>query len=77
MKVAVYGTLRKGGTLSSNMESINAKYLGTYNLKDHAMYNLGWFPAIVSSEGDEVIVESYEIDKAGLNRLDGIEGYPT
>lgn len=76
MKVAVYGTLKKGGRLHMHMQSIEASFIEDAVLKDHQMYNLGWFPAIIEKEGSKINVEVYDVDENGLRRLDGIEGYP-
>ena len=76
MKVLVYGTLKQGGRLYPHMQSINAEFKEEVELKDHAMFNLGWFPTIIESPGDSIKGEVYEIDENGLRILDGVEGYP-
>lgn len=76
MKVVVYGTLKKDGKLHHNMERINAIFVKEAILKDHEMYNLGWFPAIIEAKGSNVKVEVYEIEEDKLDVLDFIEGYP-
>jgi gamma-glutamylcyclotransferase (GGCT)/AIG2-like uncharacterized protein YtfP len=72
MKVAVYGTLRKG--FSNNRLLNDSDYLGTDILTGFEMYSLGAFPAIKSGNG-EIEVEVYEINPHTLNALDMLEGY--
>lgn len=78
MKVAVYGSLRKGmGNHKYHLG--DAKYLGTEQTSEKfKMFSLGGFPAVVPDcRGYPVTVEVYEIDEAyHLPRLDRLEGYP-
>lgn len=75
-RVAVYGTLKKGGALHGNMEAINAKFIKEATIKNQGMYNVGWYPAVIDEEGKTIKVEVYEVDDYGLSILDGVEGYP-
>lgn len=74
--VAVYGSLRKG--MGNNRLLANQTFLTqTRTAEKYAMYSLGGFPKI-SLEGAKVspiVVELYEVDEAGLARLDQLEGY--
>ena len=76
MKVAVYGTLKKGGRLSNAMS--NVEFLGAETLSHFQMFNLGWFPGIKRSRNfmDTIKVEVYETNEDHLARLDVIEGVP-
>ena len=77
MKVAVYGTLKRGGRLHTNMELIKAKFIEEVEIDGFEMFHLGGYPAIVEKKGESVQAEVFEIDDAGLSRLDRVEGYPT
>ena len=76
MKVAVYGTLKKGrgnhGLLSTS------QFLGDGLIHGYDMYSVhGGFPCIVPSKSGEGIckVEVYEVNEETLARLDMLEGY--
>lgn len=74
MKVFVYGTLKRGGVLHSNIK--HCKYLGVDKIHNFAMFKLGWFPAVVPTiDARECVYgEIYEVDKTVLDKLDAIEG---
>lgn len=77
MRIAVYGTLKKG--FHANNLLTNSKYLGTFTQElPYAMYDLGAFPALTPSEKKyEITFEIYEIDNKTLEELDRYEGYPS
>lgn len=74
--VAVYGSLRKG--MGNHRLLANQTFLSeTKTVEKYAMYSLGGFPKI-ALEGprvSQIVVELYEVDEAGLARLDMLEGY--
>lgn len=76
-KVAVYGTLKRGGALHNYMNAIGAKFIKEATIMDHAMYNVGWYPAVITHLGTQIHVEVYEINAEGLSILDQVEGYPS
>jgi gamma-glutamylcyclotransferase (GGCT)/AIG2-like uncharacterized protein YtfP len=76
MRVAVYGTLKRGGRLHGNMEAIKAKFIEEVDLKGFEMYHLGGYPAIIEKKDGVIKAEVFEIDEIGLSRLDRVEGYP-
>lgn len=70
--VFVYGTLMKGQQAYDFLGS--GEFLGTYLLKDHAMYDLGAFPGIVSTKGRNVVGEVFRVPSDVLKKLDKYEG---
>lgn len=72
MKVAVYGTLRRG--FGNNRLLHDSDYLGTEELTGFEMYSLGAFPAVKAGNG-KIEVEVYEIQDRTLQALDILEGY--
>ncbi len=73
MKIAVYGTLRKG---QSNHYCLgDSKLLGTCYLEGFSMVSLGYFPAIDYDPKGKVVVEVYEADKEAEARCNRLEGY--
>ena len=74
---AVYGSLRRGlgnhRLLKSN-KLVGVQELDGFTLWDYAP---GSFPAITEGGDSKITVELYEVDAAGLKRLDGLEGYPS
>lgn len=72
--VFVYGTLVRGGRLSSHMAM--EQYVGDYKLTGYAMYKIRgqWYPGIVPKSGSEVIGEVYEADEYLMSVLDSVEG---
>ena len=72
--VAVYGTLRYGGSANGLMEG--CKYLGRGVLTG-SLYNLGPFPGYKEKTSGYVIVDLYRLPSSGgkLESLDKYEGY--
>jgi gamma-glutamylcyclotransferase (GGCT)/AIG2-like uncharacterized protein YtfP len=79
IRVFVYGTLKQG---HGNHRALkNARYLGRCYVEGHLrLIDLGWYPALVKSDGTEkrrVYGEVYRIDTDTLAALDCIEGHPS
>ena len=80
IRVAVYGTLRKGE--SRNGVLSKSKFLGEGILPYYLpMFDLGPYPAVVqivgfNTKSKQTKVEVYEIDEDTLTILDRIEGHP-
>ena len=70
--VFVYGTLMRGERAHSYLDK--AEYSGEYLLRDHEMYDLGRYPAIVPAEGGVVYGEVYRIARDMLVDMDSYEG---
>jgi gamma-glutamylaminecyclotransferase len=78
MNVFVYGSLKRGFHNHSVLDG--AKFAGEATLNPkYTMYSLGGYPAIVpdGKHPSQIIGELYEVDNAGLARLDMLEGYPS
>lgn len=76
LSVAVYGTLRKG---EGNHDLLSkSSYKGTYGLSGpFRMIDLGFFPAVMKSEGKgHITVEVYEVGETEMRSLDYLEGHP-
>ena len=69
--VFVYGTLMRGQRAHHFLEG--SPLLGTWLLRNYAMYNLGRYPGIVEKDGHSVIGEVYEVSRALLERMDEYE----
>ena len=69
--VFVYGTLMSGQRAHSFLGG--SPLLGTWQLKDYAMYDLGRYPGIVEKNGHHVFGEVYEIPMALLASMDEYE----
>ena len=67
----VYGTLMSGRSAAHMLEGKVCR--GTYLLREHAMYDLGWYPGVVRQNGEAVVGEVYEIEEDDFNRLDEYE----
>ena len=80
IKVAVYGSLRKG--LGNHVVLSGADYLGESTVTFPAnMRSYGAFPYVHTKNNIEKVVkpikvELYAVDEEGLQRLDCLEGYP-
>lgn len=77
MKVAVYGTLRKGFGNHRILEGLLPLREGFVSVP-FRMVSLGGFPGLIpASEHHQVYLEIYDIgdDTERLRRLDGLEGY--
>jgi len=73
MKLFVYGTLVKGGTLSNHMQGCS--YLGDCTLKDHALYMVcDWYPGLVEEAGQITLGELYEVPDEKIGHIDAVEG---
>ena len=77
-KVFVYGTLKVGGHFADDFDEFRVKSTPAA-LKGHALFNLGWFPTVVSSitKGSEVHGELHEYKHPDvvMRAFDRIEGY--
>lgn len=72
MRVAVYGSLKKG--LHNHMLLRNAELVGEDILRGWDMYSLGGFPGVKQGEG-AICVEVYDVNEEELQDLDYLEGY--
>ncbi|MFN3430105.1 MAG: gamma-glutamylcyclotransferase [Candidatus Sericytochromatia bacterium] len=74
-RVFVYGTLLAGEP--NHRVLAGARYLGPARTEPvFELVSLGPYPALVPGGGVAVVGELYEVDDAGLARLDWLEGYP-
>ena len=75
-RVAVYGTLRKGGVNNHVLTKEAAgKHLGSFwTPPDYHMYDLGAYPAITLNGSHSILLEVYEVMYMGP--IDTLEGYP-
>lgn len=74
--VAVYGSLRKGMGNHGLLEG--QTFIGqTKTTECFAMYSLGGFPKVElnGAKVSRIVVELYDVDTRGLERLDCLEGY--
>jgi len=70
-RIAVYGTLRKGGGLHDWVQG--AEPLGTDQVQGFDMYDIsGWYPAITKGE-NTILVEVYELDDEVADRISRME----
>ena len=69
--VFVYGTLMRGQRAHHMLTG--AVFAGEYELRDHAMYDLGRYPGIVPCAGEKVFGEVYFVSKAMLAQMDEYE----
>lgn len=74
-RVFVYGTLKKGFGNHGFLK--NSKYLGTDMVDDHTLVRGIGFPYMVEMKGGDVAGEVYEVNKATMEKLDMLEGYPS
>jgi len=72
IKVAVYGSLRKGQGNHRILEG--SKLLGEQRLPDFEMFSLGGFPGIRKGESS-ILTEVYEVSGSTLEQLDTLEGF--
>ena len=70
MRIMVYGSLRQKQGNSHWMT--NAQFLGNYDLEGYALYDLGYYPAVVAGEGS-IHGEVYRIDAEILSELDELK----
>lgn len=74
-RVFVYGTLLAGEP--NHYVLAGAAFLGpARTAPGFELFDLGPFPALVPGGATAVDGELYEVDDAGLARLDRLEGYP-
>ena len=76
--VLVYGSLREGGALNTNM--MGANFLGTAWVPGRMVSASSFYPAVVVEgidPNEQVLVEAYEINDNHLYLLDQIEGHPS
>ena len=71
--VAVYGTLRRGGTNSHYLK--DADYLGDDVLDTITLYDLGPYPGARAEPSDGIAVEVFSVSRAQMDMLDELEGY--
>lgn len=76
-KVAVYGSLKRGFGNHRLIEGQTFINNGFTMNDGYTMYSLGAFPGVVEDGDSDIQVELYEVDDAGLERLDRLEGHPT
>jgi gamma-glutamylcyclotransferase (GGCT)/AIG2-like uncharacterized protein YtfP len=77
MKIAVYGTLRKGEVNHALMNHVGAKYVETRTvdgLEILVSKSLG-FPVAIIKAGSRAVVEIYEVAESNLSALDRLESY--
>lgn len=77
MKIAVYGTLRRGGLNNHLMRG--SKYLKQTTVQG-ALYHLGWFPGLqITGQNDPktrpVVVDVYDVPEGNVPSLDRYEGF--
>ena len=74
VKVAVYGSLRKG---LHNHSLINGEtFLGMFESDAiYSLVDLGSFPGLLKDGNTSIVMEVYEVDAEKLRRLDQLEGY--
>ena len=76
MKVAVYGSLKKG--FGNNQLLGDSELKGVdKTLPEWTMYSMGGFPCITEEPGTSIHIEVYEVDEQVFRRLDMLEGYPS
>ncbi|MEQ5834947.1 gamma-glutamylcyclotransferase family protein [Marinobacter sp. NFXS9] len=71
--VAVYGTLKRGG--SNHRFLRGARFLGRTRLNNIALYDLGAYPGAKLEPSRGVDVELFAVTDAGLRRVDWLEEY--
>jgi len=75
MRVAVYGTLRKGQINWVNCLEGLSEFVGEYRVEGFDLHSPGGFPFALPGKG-AITVEVFEIGQRVLDRLDRLEGYP-
>src|SRR5690606_10963772 len=75
MKIAVYGTLRRG--YSNNGLTSGSELIGKgITVDSHSMYASG-IPYVMEKGGDSrITVEVYEVPENQVPRIDSLEGHP-
>lgn len=75
-RVAVYGTLRKGGSNHSILS--DAKYLGSYETEPKfkmKAVGTGHFPGIIEGGNTSIFMEVYKVSKDTYDSIKTLEGY--
>lgn len=72
-RVAVYGTLKRGGSNAGLLES--ARFLGDDWLTSLTLYDLGPYPGALLEPSTGVKIEVFEVNDHGLEQLDRLEDY--
>lgn len=75
IKVAVYGTLKRGGALHG---SVIGSLVSVKNCTfKGSLYNLGWYPGVKLGTDDTVKAELHTFRKSSniIDRLDAVEGF--
>lgn len=76
MKVAVYGSLKKGRGNHRLLE--DSTYIGaTRTAPEWTMYSMYAFPGIVPDGDTPILIEVYDVGEHTFSRLDMLEGYPS
>ena len=73
----VYGTLQRGRPGHVLMRLREAEYLGEAKLYGYALYDLSYYPGIVSSPSECVLGEAYRVSDRALVTLDLYENEGT
>lgn len=79
IKVFVYGTLKRGGSIRGVQENDpHKKFIGmAVTAQDkYSMMDMGSFPALLFNGEHKVSGEVFEVTPKGLDDFDTIEGYP-
>lgn len=71
MKLAVYGTLKRG--MSNHRLLEGARYVGTDLLTSISLYDLGDYPAAQLESSQGICVEVYEVSAMQIDELDRLE----
>jgi gamma-glutamylaminecyclotransferase len=75
VNVAVYGTLRAGG--SNHDTLLGSQLITSGRLHGYRMLSNMGFPTIQPREDSSVVVEVYDVGDKTLERLDMLEGHPS
>lgn len=77
LRIAVYGSLRKGMGNHRIIENANLLSSETMTLP-FEMIDMGSFPGLIRSEEmNDIKIEVYEVDDATYKRVERLEGYPS
>lgn len=75
--VALYGTLRRGGSNFRLLDNPESKYITTGTVAGFRMHSLGGFPGIIpDKEAKPIVAELFEVSDTVLKSLDRLEGHP-
>lgn len=76
MRVAVYGTLKRGFGNHRLIDGQGGEFIGETTLKGFEMFSAGYFPVVYpSSEQDTITIQVFDVDD--IRPLDSLEGHPT